>query len=107
MSKLSEKGINEKGLTININKILKKKLKVAKKGNIIEDETLQTPIKIKNALDWKNQCVVNNKSDTNSFNNKFQKITDIILQLEERLSDYLLMQDKEWESLNNREIFVK
>ena len=47
LSKLSEKGINEKGLTININKILKKKLKVAKKGNIIEDETLQTPIKIK------------------------------------------------------------
>lgn len=108
LSRLSEKGINENNLIININKILKKKLKVTKKGNIIEDISEPSQVFLKKAIDWKNQCVGINKIEHKISKNlnSFQKIADLIISLEEKISEYLIQLEKEWESVSNREDFV-
>ena len=108
LSKLSEKGFNEKNLITNINKILVKKLKVTKIGAIIENDLDNNQIILKKALEWKNHSVGINKIKHNLTTNlnKLKKISDVLISLEEKLSNYLGLQDKEWESKSNREDFV-
>jgi len=109
LSRLSDKGVNESNLITNINKILKKKLKVTKKGNIIEDVPDPSQVMLRKALEWKNQCTGINKIDHKISKNLSynEKIAEVLISLEEKLSEYLLQLDKEWESVSNREDFVQ
>jgi hypothetical protein len=108
LSRLCDKGLNESNLITNINKILKKKLKVTKRGTIIEDVPELSQVMLKKALEWKNQCVGINKIDHKISKNLtyHQKVAEVLITLEEKLSEYLLQLDKEWESVSNREDFV-
>ena len=87
---------------------MNKKLKVIKKCSIIEDNPELSQIILKKALEWKNQCVGINKNDHKIYRNlnNFHKISESLISLEEKISEYLSTLDKEWESLCNREDFV-
>ena len=88
---------------------MKKKLNLTKAGALKEDVSDQTQIVLKKSLEWKNLFVGINKTDHKLQKNlnDFQRISETILSIEEKFSEYLFQHDKEWEIFSNREDFVK
>ena len=85
LSKLTDKGINEKNLIGKINKILTKRLKL-KKNNIVNIEDDNYNKKIDNV-------------------DPFEEIAGMFENLEEKITNYFFQDDKEWESLDMRRNF--
>ena len=91
----------------NINKLLNKNFKAGTTSSTSsENEISQFENEIKKALDWKNEYPSKNKIVNKFEISPIKKIYKTLVSLEQKLSEYLSLHDKEWESLNNREEFV-
>lgn len=110
LSKLSEKGVNEKNLLTKIKKLYPKRLKVSTAQdediNMIEDKTQRVDEEniLKSALEWKNtQMDKWNKKFDKTEDNTFQEFVENLLTLEEKVTEYLFQDEKEWESHDVRQ----
>ena len=126
---LTDKGVKEKVLLTNIKKIFKKKLsvitkeqeeqeKIANKDKMniditcknINGETGEIPITeehIQNMLEWKNEFNFKKNKQQNQGNNiNFEYVSTYILNIEEKITEYLKQNDKEWEFPDIRANFV-
>jgi hypothetical protein len=93
ISSLTEKANNEKSLISKLNKVMKK----GKFDSMDMDEENVT------IFTWTNGAIKTIKSDPDEFNN----LADAFDMLEEKISDYLYQDSKEWESFDNRQQLVK
>jgi hypothetical protein len=122
LTKLSEKGINEKNLITKLNKLFPKRLKLKKSSTkdnsgsddkmIIDDEihlftSEENPTNkelLKSALEWKNLLTdkLNKKIENSDF---IEEIAQRFTDLEEQITEYFYQDDKEWESYDIRQNF--
>jgi hypothetical protein len=84
---LSEKGINEKNLIHKLKKIMKK----------IKFDKMQTDD------EWINKTIKVRKPTKD----EFEDLANSFMDLESRITEYLIQDNKEWESFDNRQQWVK
>jgi hypothetical protein len=92
LSTLTDKAINEKSLISKINKVIKR-------GNFDSMDVDEIP----SIFTWTNTAIKHLKTCTDEFSN----LADMFESLEERITDYLYQDQKEWESFDNREQWVR
>lgn len=108
LARLTDKGINESALIINLNKLTKKKLKLLKKNTIAEDNPDLVKQTLAKAIEWRNQSSGNPKLKNKVIEKENRhKVADILCSIEERMSEYLLQHGKELESQEHREELVR
>lgn len=124
MNRLSEKGIKEKALLAKFKSLVPKRIKLVKNTNenemIVDEEITDTkaPIwfkqsieakaenNLKSALEWRNyEGMKERKHDKNKNKNpdQYDKVCELLLALEEKITDYLYQDNKEWESFDVRQ----
>jgi hypothetical protein len=92
---MSEKGVNEKSLSSKLHKLLKRNK--FDNAMVIEEE-------IKSIFTWSNTAVKNLNTEGCD---DFAHLSLCFEDLEEKITEYLYQDQKEWESFDNRQQWVK